>query len=211
MGKKVTKMCFSKGGILWRFVMKICLIKRSTEVIRTQWQNILQDSRMLRGGGGGRGVRGGGLRRNLRTISKDTKTNAYISMVLSNLDYCAAVWGPQHKEQSRNLKMVQRHAALYTKNRYINTSSVSDILNCLQWETTESRRTKQQLTMLFKIVNNLVDISPGDSRTYVPVQSARTRSAHTMKFRRFSHRTDSFKFSFFFHQLHLNGTLFQLH
>ena len=41
--KKVTKMCFSKGGILWRFVIKICLIKRSTEVIRTQWQNFLQD------------------------------------------------------------------------------------------------------------------------------------------------------------------------
>ena len=38
-------MCFSKGGILWRFVIKICLIKRSTEVIRTQWQHFLQDPR----------------------------------------------------------------------------------------------------------------------------------------------------------------------
>ena len=37
LGKKVTKMCFSKWEILWRFVIKICLIKRSTEVIRTQW------------------------------------------------------------------------------------------------------------------------------------------------------------------------------
>ena len=43
LGKKVTEMCFSKGGILWRFVIKICLIKRSPEVIRTQWQNFLQD------------------------------------------------------------------------------------------------------------------------------------------------------------------------
>ena len=40
-------MCFSKGGILWRFVIKICLIKRSTEVIRTQWQNLLQDPRII--------------------------------------------------------------------------------------------------------------------------------------------------------------------
>ena len=38
-------MCFSKGGILWRFVIKICWIKRSTEVIRTKWQNFLQDPR----------------------------------------------------------------------------------------------------------------------------------------------------------------------
>ena len=38
-------MCFSKRGIFWRFVIKICLINRSTEVIRTQWQNFLQDPR----------------------------------------------------------------------------------------------------------------------------------------------------------------------
>ena len=46
LGKKVTKMCFSKGGILWRIVIKMCLIKRSTEAIRTQWQNFLQDPRI---------------------------------------------------------------------------------------------------------------------------------------------------------------------
>ena len=46
LGKKVTKMCFSKRGILWRFVIKICLINRSTEEIRTQWQNVLQDPRI---------------------------------------------------------------------------------------------------------------------------------------------------------------------
>ena len=44
--KKVTKMCFNEGGILWRFVIKTCLIIRSTEVIRTQWQNFLQDPRI---------------------------------------------------------------------------------------------------------------------------------------------------------------------
>ena len=43
--KRLQKMCFSKGGILWRFVIKICLIKHSTEVIRTQCQNFLQDPR----------------------------------------------------------------------------------------------------------------------------------------------------------------------
>ena len=36
-------MCFSKGGILWKFVIKIYLIKCSTEVTWTQWQNFLQD------------------------------------------------------------------------------------------------------------------------------------------------------------------------
>ena len=45
--KSLQKMCFSKGRILWRFVIKICLIKRSTEVIWTQWQNFLQDPRTI--------------------------------------------------------------------------------------------------------------------------------------------------------------------
>ena len=48
LGKTVTKMCFCKGGILWRFVIKICLKKCSTEVIRTQRQNLLQDPRKKR-------------------------------------------------------------------------------------------------------------------------------------------------------------------
>ena len=43
--KRLQKMRFSRGGILWRFVIKMCLLKRSTEVIRTQWQNVLQDPR----------------------------------------------------------------------------------------------------------------------------------------------------------------------
>ena len=42
---KVTKMCFSKSEILSRFVIKICLLKRSTEIIRTHRQNVLQDPR----------------------------------------------------------------------------------------------------------------------------------------------------------------------
>ena len=45
--KKLQKRVSVKGGIRWRFVIKICLIKRSTEVIRTQWQNFLQDPRIL--------------------------------------------------------------------------------------------------------------------------------------------------------------------
>ena len=47
--KTVTKMCFSKGWMLWRFVIEICLIKRRTEIIRTRWQNFLQDPRICFG------------------------------------------------------------------------------------------------------------------------------------------------------------------
>ena len=36
LGKKVTTVCFSKGGNTLKISNKLCLMKRSTEVIRTQ-------------------------------------------------------------------------------------------------------------------------------------------------------------------------------
>ena len=54
--------------------------------------------------------------------------------------------------------MVQRRAARFVTNRFHNRSSAIDMLEHLNWETLESRRTKAQLLMLFKIINGLVDI-----------------------------------------------------
>ena len=136
----------------------------------------------------------GFLRRNLRSCSEDTKANAYFSMVRTNLEYCSSVWNPHQKELIRKLEMIQRIAARYTTSRYRNTSSVSSMLEHLQWEYLESRRTKIQLTLLYKVVNDLVDI-PADE--YLTKGTSRTRSAHMKKFRQYRTSTDSFKYSFF--------------
>ena len=69
------------------------------------------------------------LRRNLRSCSEDTKANAYLSMVRSNLEYCPPVWNLHQKDQIRKLRMIQRRAARYTPNRYRNTSSVPLMLD----------------------------------------------------------------------------------
>ena len=87
--------------------------------------------------------------------------------------------------------MVQRRAARFTPNRYRNTSSVSSMLDHLQWESLEARRSKIQLTLFYKVVHDLVDIPASSYLT------PRTRSSHTKKFRQFSPSTDCFKFSFF--------------
>ena len=73
-------------------------------------------------------------------------------------------------------------------------SSVTDMLEELNWESLESRRTKIQLTLLYKIMNGMVDIP---TSPYVTQASARTRSSHTMKLRQISSRTDAYKYSFF--------------
>ena len=136
----------------------------------------------------------GFLRRNLRSCSEDTKAKAYFSMVSSNLEYCSSVWNPHHKKQVEKLEMVQRRAARYTTSRFGYTSSVESMLQHLQWESLESRRTKIQLTLFYKVVNNLIDIPEAN---YLIPSTSRTRSAHKKKYRHFSPDSDSFKFSFF--------------
>jgi hypothetical protein len=48
--------------------------------------------------------------------------------------------------------------ARYVTNRYGNTSSVTSMLGDLEWDTLETRRKKIRLTMMYKIINNLIDI-----------------------------------------------------
>lgn len=136
----------------------------------------------------------GFLQRNLRINNRETKASAYYSIVRPNLEYCASIWSPHTAQAKHKIEMVQRRAARYTTNRYRNTSSVTDILEDLSWDTLESRRTKIQLTMLYKIINNLVDIPAED---YLTFNSSRTRSAHSKKLRHYPSTCDTFKFSFF--------------
>ena len=136
----------------------------------------------------------GFLRRNLRINNVDTKSSAYITLVRPHLEYCASIWSPHTHKYSHKLEMVQKRAARYCTNRYHNTSSVTDMLQDLNWETLESRRTKLQLVMMYKIINDLVDI-PCDA--YLTPATTRTRAIHSKKLLQYPTRTDKFKFSFF--------------
>ena len=122
----------------------------------------------------------GFLRRNLRVNSEQTKATAYCSMVRPLLEYCSTVWSPYTHKYVHKLEMVQRRAARYVTNRYHNNSSVTSMLDHLDWESLEARRTKHRLIMFFKIVHGLVDI-PSDA--YLTPASTRTRSHHSLKFR----------------------------
>ena len=80
-------------------------------------------------------------------------------MVKSNLEYCASVWNPHQKKDEQKIEMVhQRRAVRFTLNIYHNTSSVTSMLDKLSWETLKSRRIQLQLTNLYKIQHNLIDV-----------------------------------------------------
>ena len=136
----------------------------------------------------------GFLRCNLRIGSQETKSMAYMTMVRSYLEYCATVWNPYKKDHIHKLEMVQRRAARFVSKRFHNSSSVSDMLVHLQWETLEARRCKLQLTMFYKIVNNIVDI---DKTLYLTLTPTKTRASHSKKYRLIPTTRDCFKYSFF--------------
>ena len=118
----------------------------------------------------------GFLRRNLRKANEETKTEAYFTMVRFNLD---AYWTPYQRDQIYQIEMVQRRDARFVTNRYKNTSSVTDMLEYLGWDLHETRRSKLQLTILFRIVHGLIEIP---STEYLTSTTSRTRSAHSLKF-----------------------------
>ena len=136
----------------------------------------------------------GFLRRNLRISNTSVKSNAYTSLVRPHLEYCSSVWSPYTKTLTNKVEMVQRRAARYATNRYHNTSSVTTMLNQLDWETLEDRRTKAQLTMFYRITNDLVDI-PADQ--YLTPANTTTRSSHSRKYQQPTTSTSYYRNSFF--------------
>ena len=136
----------------------------------------------------------GFIKRNIKTKDRDIKSTAYKALVRPHLEYCSSVWSPYTEKDKKKIEMVQRRAARYVTNRYHNTSSVSSMIDDLKWESLESRRQKLQLTLFFKIVNDLVDIPAAEYLTAAP---SRLRSNHKLKFRHLAARSDTFKHSFF--------------
>ena len=108
------------------------------------------------------------------------------------LEYCASAWDPHKQVTVQRVEMVQRCATRYVLKRYHNTSSMSDMMEQLQWPTLAQRRCRLHLTMLYKIQNNIVAINP--SPYLKPIHSV-TRT-HCYSFLPCRCNTESFKFSF---------------
>jgi len=121
----------------------------------------------------------GFLRRNLRISNTSVKSNPYTSLVRPHLEYCSSVWSWYTKTLTNKVVMVQCRAARYATNRYHNTSSVITMLDQLDWETLEDRRTKAKLTMFYRTTNDLVDI-PADQ--YLSPANTNTRLSHSRKY-----------------------------
>lgn len=137
----------------------------------------------------------GFLRRNLNIGSVSIKQQAYFSLVRPLVEYASTVWDPYTQANIQKLEMVQRRAARYVTSRHRNTSSVSDMLQSLNWRSLEARRKDARLCMMFKIDRGLVAIQK-EGRLQPPKRHG-TRHKHSRAYQPISSRIDKRKMSFF--------------
>ena len=135
----------------------------------------------------------GFLRRNLQVNNQQLKSQAYKKLVRPTVEYASTVWDPYTKKNIDQLERVQRRAARYVHNSYYNTSSVTDMLQKLNWRSLQYRRRDARLCMLYKIHYNLIAI-PADC---LRLQQRHTRFSHQLAFHTLHGSGNYRKYAFF--------------
>ena len=133
------------------------------------------------------------LRRNLSRCSKDVKAQCYKSLVRPQLEYAATTWDPYTKTNSAKVEAVQRRAARFCFNDYRQTSSVSSMMQDLEWEQLQTRRQQNKTVMMYRIVNNLVEIP---ANQYLTPTGVSTRG-HQQRFLPYYCSVNAYQGSFF--------------
>ena len=92
------------------------------------------------------------------------------------LEYAATVWAPYHHTDIYQLEAVQRRAARFAMNCYDRYQSVTSMLHSLDWPTLTKRRDHLKITMMYKIIHNIVHIQPDIPLTHSKAVNTRTPS-----------------------------------
>ena len=97
------------------------------------------------------------LQRNI-SLPIHIKSNCYQSLVHPILEYACTVCAPHTQKNILTIDAVQIRAARYVTNNYSSYASVSEMLTHLQWTSLNNRRESLKIIMLYKIIQQLVDI-----------------------------------------------------
>ena len=134
------------------------------------------------------------IKRTLYPCKPEVKANAYKTLVRPKLEYAAQVWSPHSSKGIHKIERVQRAAARFVLNDHRRTSSVTSMLERLNWPSLETRRMHQQLCLFYKIVHGLVNIK---LPAHVKPITQHTRNSHQLKFIQIQCRTDIYAYSFY--------------
>ena len=89
---------------------------------------------------------------------KKRKNASYKTLVRPQLEYAATVWDQSTKTGINKVEAVQRRAARFCHNDYRRTSSVTFMIQNLGWEELQHRREQCKTNMMYRIVDDLIDI-----------------------------------------------------
>ena len=136
----------------------------------------------------------GFLRRNLKVASNDLREKAYLTFVRPLLEYPSSVWDPHKLGSIMKIENIQRRAARFVLNRFHRTASVTDMLQKLKWPTLQKRRQASRVIMLYKMINDQVQIS----KSALVKPAERDRRSHNQQFQRLADQRQQYRlFSFF--------------
>ena len=97
---------------------------------------------------------------NIRNCPQFVINQANTSLVRPILEYVCCVWDSYQCKHIKQLESVQRHAARFPTENYhsMNPWCVANIVIQLSLDLLEHRRAKRRITVLCKIINNLVEM-----------------------------------------------------
>ena len=113
----------------------------------------------------------------------------------STLEYASSIWDHHQIVYSEAIEKVQRRAARFVKNDYSRTTSVSNLLEDLNWDTLEKRRMKARLTTLYKETNGIIPINI--HHILADHTSPATRASHDLNFKIPHANTNCYKYSLY--------------
>ena len=104
----------------------------------------------------------GFLQRNFKYCSPEIKASCFKSLIIPILEYWCTSWFPRLQKDIYAIEMVQRRVVRFIFNDYSYNTSVTSLLNILNWPTLQNHRINLRAMMLYIIINHLID-TPADT------------------------------------------------
>ena len=101
------------------------------------------------------------------------------------------MWSPHTATDITKLGAVQLRSARWVTHDYQRTSSVTQMIKDINWRTLEQRRIDSRLTLMYKIIYDLVDIPAAD---YLIPNTRQSRHNHLIANRQIPTLKDYYKY-----------------
>jgi len=98
------------------------------------------------------------VRRNFLSCPTHIREQCYKTLVRPQLEYSSSVWVNSVRCNINKVESIQRNAAHFTCRDYRRTSSVTAMLQKLQWDSLQQQRAHSRVLMLYRIQNGLIAI-----------------------------------------------------